>query len=71
MLIPFFVKAEINRAADYLHLALTTEFGFGVLTAEQARSGALIDFVPAPPTDDKGFSVLIGLWGLPEAQADF
>src|SRR5579872_373748 len=31
LLAPFICKEQINRAADCLHLALTVEFGFGVL----------------------------------------
>ena len=42
------------------------EFGFGVLNSAQARSGALIDFIPQAAMDDKSFAVFdwsVGLAG--------
>lgn len=66
LLLPIIFRTPINRAADCLHLALTVEFGFGVLNSEQAKIGSLIDFVPRPAMDDESFAAFdwsVGLAG--------
>ena len=66
LILPFVFRAPINRAADCLHLAMMLKYGFGVLTPEQARSGALIGRIPPPVADKKSsaaFDWSVGLAG--------
>lgn len=68
LLIPFLLSAEINRAADCLHLALTIKYGFGALNAENAQNGALIDCISPPAMEEKASAIFdwsVGLAGGP------
>ncbi len=71
LILPFVFRAPINRAADCLHLALMLKFGFGVLTPEQARSGALIDRIRPPIADAKSFVAFDWSVGLAGGKSTF
>jgi hypothetical protein len=67
---PFVLRAPVNRAADFTHLALTVEFGIGVLNGEQVRHGALIDSI-RPPLLDTKFQVFDWSVGLAAGTSTF